>query len=102
MQPERIRAYLRDVQQFDSIDQIKEHTFAGCYLFDGAAFRGIEKFVLDTSHSIADRAEALRIMSDKGMGCGRDEDFSDEALVQAFMDEYAEAFSDFEHANPPT
>lgn len=71
--------------RFTSVEQIQAHKFVGNFMDDAAAFNAIEAFVVDTKNSIADRAEALRILSDAGMGCGRDEDISDEKLVADFM-----------------
>lgn len=77
------------IVKFSNIEEIKNHKFAGNHFFDCGSFTGIENFVLDGSNSIADRAEALRIMSDKGMGCGREEHLTDAALVNMCLQEWS-------------
>lgn len=72
---------------FDSIEQIKAHQFVGNYHSDSEAFNAIETFVLKKGTSLADQAEALRVMGDKGMGIGRDEHMSDQELVDAYLDD---------------
>lgn len=68
--------------EFKTIDEIKGHTFYGNHAFDHQAFEGIHRFVKDESNSVADRAEAIRIKSDKGCGCGRFLDKTDEELIK--------------------
>lgn len=72
--------------KFSSIKQIKAHKFAGNHFNDFAAFCAIEDFARDEKHSVEHRAEALRQMTDRGMGCGRTEKFSDAALLKEFAD----------------
>lgn len=71
--------------KFHNIAQIRDHQFAGNYHSDAQAFAAIDDFVQNTSHTIQNRAEALRIMSDKGMGCGRDEQHSDQYIIAEYM-----------------
>lgn len=71
---------------FDSIEQIKAHQFAGNHYMDSDAFNAIDAFVQDEKTSLADKAEALRVMGDKGMGIGRDEHISDQDLVTEYLD----------------
>jgi hypothetical protein len=72
---------------FKNITEIKNHQFAGNHYQDGSAFDAIHKFVVDTNNSLEDRAEALRQMIDKGMGCGRDEHLSDQKIVTDYLSE---------------
>lgn len=72
--------------KFNNIEEIKAHQWIGNAYHDQEAFDAIDAYVLDTNNSLADRAEALRQMSDKGMGCGRDEDMRDEDIVQEYID----------------
>lgn len=72
-------------KSFISLAEIAAHQFVGNHASDAEAFDAIQVFVADEKNSIADRAEALRIMSDKGMGCGRMEDESDEYVVVAYV-----------------
>lgn len=71
--------------QFNNINQIKAHRFVGNAFSDQQAFNGIHDFVMDVNNSVADRAEALRVCSDEGMGCGRDEHLTDEQVIQSYM-----------------
>lgn len=71
---------------FTNIEQIKSHTFVGNHASDAHAFNAIDSFVQSTQTSIADKAEALRQMQDRGMGCGRSEDLTDEQFVEAYLD----------------
>jgi hypothetical protein len=70
-----------------NIEQIKAHKWVGNAYSDMLAFTAINRFVKNTNNSLKDRAEALRQMSDKGMGCGRDEEIEDEMLVKLYMSE---------------
>lgn len=72
---------------FTSIEQIQAHEFCGNHFSDSAAFDAIFEFVLNTSVSVADRAEAIRVMQGKGMGCGRSENVTDDDLVNEFLQE---------------
>lgn len=72
--------------EFASIDEIRAHSWAGNHAQDRQAFNAIDRFVANFAHGLADRAEAIRIMADKGMGMGRDEHISDEVLVAMFLD----------------
>lgn len=74
--------------KFNTIQEIQNHQFFGNHFSDHTAFKAIDQFVLDESNSIADRAESLRVMSDKGMSCGRDEQISDIDLVTEYIEEY--------------
>lgn len=71
---------------FTNIEQIKQHQFIGNHASDYSAFNGIDAFVQDESTSIADKAEALRQMQDRGMGCGRSEELTDEQFVESYLD----------------
>lgn len=53
---------------FTTIAQIQAHQWVGCHAFDSAAFSAIDRFVLDPSNSIADRAAASRLAAQVGMG----------------------------------
>lgn len=72
--------------KFNTITQIAAHQFIGNHASDHLAFMAIDEFVQNEQNSLADRAEAIRIMSDKGMGCGRDEWLSDAAIVADYID----------------
>lgn len=71
---------------FNTIQEIQNHEFVGNHYSDCNAFNAIDTFVQNASNSLSDRAEALRVMSDKGMGCGRDEHMSDEEVVRSYID----------------
>jgi CO dehydrogenase/acetyl-CoA synthase epsilon subunit len=71
---------------FTDIQQIKDHQFVGNHYHDSQAFDAIDRFVQDDNTSIADKAEALRQMQDRGMGCGRDEETTDEVFVETYLD----------------
>lgn len=81
---------MNQVTPFTNLQQIQSYQFAGSHAFDVYAFKQIELFAQDTKHSVADRAEALRIMQDKGMGCGRSEEISDQDFLNAFLDDCPE------------
>lgn len=70
---------------FTTIEQIQAHQFVGNHFSDRQAFEAIDRFVMNERNSIADRAEALRVITDKGMGCGREECMSDHELVAAHI-----------------
>lgn len=72
---------------FTTIKQIQAHKFAGNYSGDESAFDAIHAFVSNTKNSLGNRAEALRVLSDKGLGCGRDETVSDANLVAEFLED---------------
>lgn len=71
---------------FNTIQEIQNHEFVGNHYSDCNAFNAIDTFVQNVSNSLSDRAEALRVMSDKGMGCGRYEEISDEETVKQYID----------------
>lgn len=71
---------------FNNIEQIKQHRFVGNAYSDQAAFNAIHDFVMNDNNSVADRAEALRFMSDEGMGCGRDDEMSDAEVLASYVD----------------
>lgn len=75
---------------FRTLKAIQQHQFVGSFAADQRAFDAIDKFAADETRPLAERAEALRIMSDRGMGCGRDEKTNDRTLVRQFMQDYAE------------
>lgn len=72
---------------FETLAQIQAHNFAGDHAADSAAFGAIEKFVVNDIYPLADRAEAVRIMYDEGMGCGRSNDLDDATIVKQYIDE---------------
>lgn len=70
--------------QFDNIEAVRKYSWAGNAHSDHDAMTAIDAFVANDTHSIADRAEALRIMGRDGMGLeGEDngDDLTDEELV---------------------
>ena len=69
----------------NTIQQITAHKWVGNAHADMDAFNRIHAFVTDRRHTVAARAEALRIMSDKGMGCGRDEHLSDAVIIAEYV-----------------
>ena len=71
---------------FTSLKEIQDHQFIGSHAFDAVAFHDIERYAADTSNNVFDRAEALRIMSDRGMGCGRDEHMTDIEVLETLED----------------
>ncbi len=73
--------------KFNTIQEIQNHQFFGNHFSDHTAFNAIDQFAQDESNSMSDRAESLRIMSDKGMSCGRDEQISDIDLVTEYVEE---------------
>jgi len=74
------------ISNLTTLSQVKSHVWVGNAHSDLSAFMAIDKLVQDTTVTIEDRAESLRIMSDKGMGCGRDEQITDADLVQNYLD----------------
>lgn len=70
---------------FDSVDAIRSHQFVGNHAADSAAFEAIHEFASDWQHPVGERAEALRIMQDAGMGCGRSDDMSDIDFLDAYF-----------------
>lgn len=77
--------YTERVMRFDTIDQIKAHEFVGNHAADGEAFQAIHEFVMDASRPMEERAEAIRQMEDRGMGCGRDQEGNDAVLVADYL-----------------
>lgn len=73
--------------KFNSIKEIQEHKFIGNHYHDMSTFDAIEEFVLRDDVSIQDKAEALRVMTDHGMGCGRDEETDDHVLVEEYLNQ---------------
>ena len=53
--------------EFNSIDEIKKHEWAGNHYNDCRAFMAVEQFVRDNS-DIEQQREALYIMGSKAMG----------------------------------
>lgn len=74
--------------KFNTIAEIQAHQFAGNAYSDQKAFSAIDDYVQDLSTTMADKAEALRVMCDHGMGLGRDEETSDEDIVQLYMNAF--------------
>lgn len=70
---------------FTTIQQITSHQFDGNHHHDSPAFDAIDSFVKSTQTTMSDKAEALRTMQDKGMGCGRQEDVDDETFVELYL-----------------
>lgn len=54
--------------QFTNIQAIRDHQFVGNHHSDSDAFRAIDAFARSNANTIADRAEALRIIGRSGMG----------------------------------
>jgi len=67
------------------LEKIQNHTFVGNAYHDSEMFGVIHKYVCNTSNTTADKAEALRILTDRGMGCGRDEHLSDAEIVAGYL-----------------
>ena len=76
----------REKQMLQTLQQIQNHQFIGNFGSDSQAFQDIDTFALNTDNPLSERAEVLRIMTDKGMGCGRDEQMSDSEIVQDYLD----------------
>lgn len=73
--------------KFITIQQIQAHIFCGHYCSgDFEAITAVEAFVQDESTSLEDQAEALRVMGDRSMGLGREEEISDQELVDSYLD----------------
>jgi hypothetical protein len=75
---------------FASLAQIQAHGWAGVHAYDAPAFDAVDFFARDSDHhSSADRAEALRSMITRGMGCTIDDDeslgWSDSRLLEAYL-----------------
>lgn len=71
-----------------TIESIRSWEFVGNAHFDGPAFSDIDKFASSSANSVKDRAEALRIMGQKGMGLSASEsgaELPDSELVDLFM-----------------
>jgi len=71
---------------FNTLADVRAYQWVGNAWSDGPAFMAVDAFVQNVNNSIADRAEALRIMSDIGMGCGREEELSNEEIVSDYID----------------
>lgn len=69
-----------------TLDAIKAHEFVGNHHADAAALSAVEAFALNDTNPLAERAEALRVMADKGLGLGRLEDLDDAALLAQYID----------------
>lgn len=72
---------------FTSIQQIRDHQFAGNHFHDFAAFDAIYAFVTCATNESAHRAEACRIMADKGMSMPYDSHLSDDEVIALFLAE---------------
>lgn len=70
---------------FTSIEDIKNHNWWGNAYRDMPAFKEIDRIVQSNEWTVADKAEALRIMFDYAMGCGRMSEYSDKELVDGRM-----------------
>lgn len=53
---------------FASLAAVRAYVPVGCHSGDSAAFLAVDAFAADLSHSVADRAEALRISGRVWMG----------------------------------
>ena len=71
--------------EFKTITEIKEHKWTGDAYHDMPAFNAIHTFVTDKTNALSDKAEALRIMSNKAMGCDQDEHIDDHKLVTDYL-----------------
>lgn len=69
----------------NTIAKIKAHQFVGNAMSDARAFADIDSFVRNNENQIADRAEVLRIMFDKGMGLGRYEHRNDSQVLSDYF-----------------
>lgn len=72
---------------FNNLNEIKSYKFVGNAYNDGDVFFAFDDFVNRNDVSLSDKAEALRILSDKGMGCGRNDKISDVDLVNEYLRE---------------
>ncbi len=75
---------------FASLAEIQAHRWVGCHSGDSAAFQAVERFVLNESNPLADRASAIRVMGRDGMGLdpvANLEHLSDEQLLAGFFEE---------------
>ncbi len=74
--------------KFLTIEQIRAHSFVGNHHNDSEAFKAIDAFAANTANTIAHRAEAIRIVSTKGMGFTPESDsdllLGDKELVKLF------------------
>lgn len=72
-----------------SLSSIRAIQWVGNHHSDSQSFRRVDRFVQDSSHSVADRAAALRIMARDGMGLTGDDagdGVPDDVLVQRYLD----------------
>lgn len=87
------RGYCNDCEPI-TLAEIKEMTWSEDQaeqssegrLASGAKFTKIISFIMFERNPIAERAEALRIFGNRGLGGSRREDVSDEDLVKEYMD----------------
>lgn len=70
---------------FTSIDEITTHDWVGNAYHDMPAFVAVRRFVSDENNSVVDRAEAIRSMSERAMGCGRVEHMTNRELIADFI-----------------
>jgi hypothetical protein len=71
--------------RFDTLQQIQQHQWCGNHYHDVPAFNGVHTYVTNRSNTMDDRAEAIRIMSDRAMGCGRCEHMANDELLEDYM-----------------
>ena len=76
--------------KFSNIAEIQNHPWVGNAHSDGPAFLAADAFARDTANSMADRAEAIRTTSIRGMGLTMEDApemaLPDDKLVQVFID----------------
>lgn len=75
--------------KFKTLEDIKQHEFNGCHFSDREVFDAIDVFVQDETNALEDRAEALRVMFEDGMGLDPD-DMTDQEMI----DEYNKALQE--------
>lgn len=71
--------------KFSTLEQIQNHAWVGNHASDRAAFDAVHDFVMDTNRPVADRAAALRVKYDKGMGVDPEIQIPDEELVSNYL-----------------
>lgn len=64
---------------FMSLDDIQKYEFRGTAA-DSSAYEAINEFVSDAQRPVEERAEAIRVMCERGLGIGRPVN-DDKALV---------------------
>lgn len=72
---------------FTTLKQIEAYRWKGNHNADSAAFDAITRFVENEKIALADRAAAVRIAYESGMGEDRRDDLSDKQLVEDWLTE---------------